>query len=326
MTGRNDVNTDEGKKVVEQIDANIERARSLVEADNAESLEELGKETETLISTLSGKGSIAVKTEKRKQWTEAATGTARSAEVEKRKVTEGTIVSDYTQYEGVVELRDMGAEKVAEGVRLHAKSQDLAQEIARIGLDMVLRIPNKDGNPDIMLTSNDAKEAMRSMYQAAGKSFEHTFETERDLASLQRSVQYYRTDIRAEYLLSLDGDSAEAEEERKRFSKLLAGKPDDVPVSQFLAGAYGTALKGKGAIERENWRKRKAGEVTADQPKALPPVVERVTKAVSTLKSDMKKLPSVEDISSMDDQGKERVRPELEALYEDIKARLKAVL
>ena len=70
---KQDVSTEQGVAIVEQVDANIERIKSLAEAENAEGMDELNAETEALISSLSGTGSIKVKKEKRDALSAAAT-------------------------------------------------------------------------------------------------------------------------------------------------------------------------------------------------------------------------------------------------------------
>lgn len=321
-----DVTTEDGVKAVEQIDANIDRARALAQEDNPEALEELGQETETLISSLSGKGSINVKKLKREYWRKAV----EEGQQAKPEASAEVATRDYTSYEGVSELVSMGAEKVAEGVRLHATGNSLAKEIAQIGLDIARRIPNKDGDPDLMIDSAEAKEAMRALYKQAGEAFEHTFENEKSLKSLQRSIQYYRSDARAQYLRSLDGDDADAEAERQHFASLLEGKPADVSVSEFLANHYGASRKGKNEIEAEKWRREnQPGELTAGNAEGETSEEadpnEKVKTVVRSFLKDVKRaLP--DDFEKASDETKAEVRNDLLKIADAVKAMIAATI
>jgi hypothetical protein len=331
VTDRNDVTTEDGAKVIEQIDANIERALSLTDA---EALTELREETETLISSLSGKGSIKVKTDKRAEFTTAADTMPEDVSTEPTPKAEVSTVDpkDYSIYQGVTELIADGAARVAEGVSLHLKTSDLAKDVAAIMLDMWHRIPNKDGNPDILGTSHAAKEAARALYNKAGEGFEHNYDTEEALKKLQRAVQHQRSDVRAQYLRSLDTDP----EERERFAKMLEAKPEDVTPAQFIADSYGTALKGHGELQRERYQTRKElgsgngeGEsiVLPDEGADTEPVDpdEKVRTFVQKLKKDVVKA-TPEDFESASDETKEAVRAELEELYAAVKAMITATL
>jgi tetratricopeptide (TPR) repeat protein len=327
MTDRNDVNTDEGQKVIEQVDANIERALSLTDA---EALTELETETESLISSLSGKGSIAVKTEKRTAFKAAADTMPEDVSTTPTPKGEVSAVNpqDYSVYAGVTELIADGAARVAEGVKLHLKTSDLAKDVASIMLDMWHRIPNKDGNPDILGASHAAKEAARALYNKAGEGFEHNYDTEEALKKLQRAVQHQRSDVRAQYLRSLDNDP----EEQQRYAKALEAKPEDVSVSQYIADLYGTALKGHGEIQRERYQAKAAltqggesenesDEETEETEQETPDV--RVRSYVQKLKRDVVKA-KPEDFEAATEETKESVRAELEELYKAVKKMIDA--
>ncbi|MFF7408690.1 hypothetical protein [Streptomyces lydicus] len=328
------VTTDEGAKVLEQINANIERAASLVEADNADGLAELNKETEALISSLSGKGSIKIKTDKRAEFKAAATA------VEKPKG-KGVATKDekpeisLTDIEGVTELINMGAEKIAEGVRLHAKTSVTATEIAHVILDMWRRIPNKDGNPDILGDSDVAKKASGELYRIAGQGFERNEEMELALSKLQRSVQEKRADVRAEYLRGLDNE--DATEEREHFAAILKDKPADVPASRWVADRYDTSLVGPGERKRLAYHTKK--EDGSEVPEDLKPIAalvaaeggkeesadDRIAALVKKLTGDVKKA-KPEDFESASDEAKEKARADLEKLHKAIKDMIAATL
>jgi hypothetical protein len=346
-----DVTTDEGKAALEQIDANIERGRVLATEDNAEALEELGTETETIISNLSGKGSIKAKKEKRDAW-KAAVSEAAAAKPSKavaKKAAEGVVMAKtWDQYEGTTELAAMGAEKLAEGVRLNVKSETVAQEVAAYAFEMVTRIPNKDENPDLMVASDAAKKAGAALLKMAGEAFEgqRTYDNEKALKRLTRSVQDYRSDARAAWLRSLDEDTEEAAERRARVAKVLEGKPDDVPASEWVAKAYGTSTIGQAERKRLAYHeKQKAKELTAggngesndgggsdndddeenetSADNSTPD--ERATKLTDKLLKDIK-TGKPEDFEAATDETKEAIRKKLEEAKKAITAMIAATL
>ncbi|MGW5637126.1 hypothetical protein [Streptomyces sp. NPDC003832] len=330
MAGRNDITTPEGAQVIEEIDANIERAVSLAEAENSEGLKELNEATETLIASLAGKGSIAVKKEKRDALNAASQAQPKAEPP--AKVHEGVVVPrSYDSYEGVSELIDMGAERMSEGVKLNLRVSDVAKEIADVALNIVLRIPNKDGDPDIMLTSQQSRDAMGALLRKAGEGVERNYHTEKALKSLQRSVQYYRADARAKYLTSLDESSEDADDERDRFVGVLEGKPDDVSASVWVAKHYGASLKGDEQVELEAWNAKQAALESGDQPASTkkpdvqPSADEKVRDAVKRFRRDASKV-DVSDFQNASEETKAEIRAELSAVYEEIKAMLTAAL
>jgi hypothetical protein len=326
----------DNETTIEQVNANIERAKSLAEAENTEGLAELSKETEALISSLPQRG----KAPDEQTWTKFKQNlrtelraaaqvqeAPKSKAVAKAEPKEPAIdPKDYSVYQGVTELISDGAERVAEGVKLHVKTSDLAKDVAAIVLDMWRRIPNKEGNPDILGNSHAAKEAARALYAKAGDGFEHNYDNEQALDKLRRSVQSHRSDVRAKYLRELENDP----EEQKRYAKALEAKPEDVTVSEYIADLYGAQLKGHGELNRERYQQRK--ELGDPNPMRheiesgadLTPD-ERVQSFVKRVRTDFVKA-SPEDFEAASDETKESIRTELEELYEAIKKMIAATL
>lgn len=298
---------------IEQITANIERAVSLAEAENVDGLEELNKETEALISGLPTRGKTpdgdftwaGYKKAARDDMRKASQAQPKPEPKEAPKAEVVTIA--YTDFEGVEELVTLGAEKVAEGVRLHLRTSEVAKEIATVALDICMRIPNKDGNPDIMLTSQQARDAMSDLYAKAGEGFERNEANEKALKSLQRSVQYYRNDNRAELLRSLDDDSSDTADERQAFAAILADKPEDVAASEYVAEKYGTTVQPKEEL------------ATGDTTDA------KIRTVVKKFRADLSKV-SVDDFEKANDETKEAIRAELEEAYEALKKMIAATL
>jgi hypothetical protein len=336
VTERNDVTTEQGTAVIEQIDANIERALSLAEAENAEGLDELYHETEALISTLSGKGSIAIKKEKRDAWTANAMAAPKA---ELKKVTEGVVVAKtWDQYEGVEALVNEGAELIGKGVEAHVKISHLAKDVAALVFDMWTKIPNKDGNPDLMGASDPAKKGSGEMLRRAGKGFEDNFDNKQALKKLTRSVQDQRSDVRAEWLRSLDEDTELGAQRREIMAKVLTDKPEDTDASAWVADKYGASLLGQTERKRlEYAAKAEAKELEsgageggegegegAEEAEATTPD-ERVTGVAKKLLTDISRA-KVEDFEAATEETKETVREELEKAMKALKAMIAATL
>lgn len=349
-------------RIVEEINANIERAKSLAEADNAEALEELNTETETLISRLPARGKdangqswTAVKKELRNGFKAAAMVQEKPAEkkaatkkAEVAKKAEAAPVVTYDQFEGVPELVEMGAAQVVEGARLHIKTSTTAKDIAAIGLDMWRRMPNvKMNGPDILGDTDPAKKASTALKKAAGEALAATgdldpYDVKTAVDKLWRSVQAQRTDVRAEYLRGLDADNEEAEEERKRFAAILKDKPEDVPVSKWIADHYGVSLKGQTELARERYHEKmtaltsgkdsgeggegeggddgeeKAAIAHGTPDEHLRALVARLKRDISSAKPD--------EFENASEEAKADVREDLENAQKAIKAMLLAVL
>ncbi|MEU9560342.1 hypothetical protein [Streptomyces fumanus] len=253
-----DVNTDAGKAALEQIQANIERAKVLATEDNAEALEELGRETEAIISNLSGKGSIKAKKENRDAWKAAVEAAAKPKKAAPAKPAENLPAKTWDQYAGTVELANMSVEKITEGVRAHLKVSHLAKDIAAATLDIWLRLPNKADAPDLMGDSDAAKKASRAIYEKATEGLEDTYDNREALKKLIRSAQDQRSDVRAEWLRSLDEDTPLGAERREIMAKVLEGKPEDEKASEWVANVYGTSTMGQTEKRRLEYQAKKA--------------------------------------------------------------------
>ena len=345
MAEKFDVTTDDGAQALEQIDANIERVRSLVEDDNAEAVEELAQETEGIISALTGKGSIKAKKEKRDALKAAATVQERpKAEVQAKPV------KTFDQYEGVPELVNMGAEKAVEGVRLNQKASKTARELSEIILEMWLHLPNGDDEPDLMCTSERARKGTAAVYmkvaEALAESGMAPHDAEREVKRIIRSVQNQRSNVRAEFLRSLD----ENEERRVLFAGVLKGKPEDVSASRWVANHYQTSLIGQ--AERESIQYYvKNNKIAAVPPhleallKIEPGIInelesraqsalegtpeEKLTTVVNMLDAEFKKVKKVfkpEEVAEAEDKVRAAQRKRLEEILEEVKELIKATI
>ena len=300
---KKDVNSDDGKATLEQIDANIERAKSLAEAGNVEGLEELAEETETLISSLSGTGSVAIRKEKRNEFSAA------SKAVEKRIPEVAMEVQDPYSIEGVRELVDLGAEKFAEGVRLNIRMKDIAVEVARVILQQRLRIPNKNGIPDLKATSHAAKQVSRDMYAKAGELFKaggaaDEQEVRDAINKLIKSVQNHMRGVINEYLLTLD----ENPEEQQRWELVAKSEQSKgQPLSEAVAATYGWELP----------KELETGEGSGDSHATGPAddVIGYFTKAAGELSKAQKKVKTLRE-----EADKDKVRAEIDKLVTELVA------
>ncbi|WP_158727288.1 hypothetical protein [Streptomyces sp. NRRL S-31] len=341
-----DVNEDAGKAALEQIDANIERAKTLATEGNTEALDALFEENEALISALSGKGSIKAKKEKRDAWTTAVDeGTAAKAEV--KKVTEGKVMGPaWDKIEGVPELVNAAAEKLSEGVRLHLKGSQVAKDVAAVVFEAWLKVENSAGAPDILGDMAESKNISKAVLSVAGGGFEDNWDNKEALRKLMRSVQDYRSDVRAEWLRSLDGDTEEAAARRELMAKVLEGKPEDEKASEWVANVYGTSTIGQAEKKRLDYQEKKraaeltaggsgAGEGTGDgegdagddkqEPADETNPDEYLRKTVDRLLKDISKA-KPETVEKASAETKEAQRKRLEKALEALRAMIAATL
>ena len=302
---KKDVNSDEGNAVLEQIDANIERAKSLATAGNVEGLKELSEETETLISSLTGTGSVAIRKEKRNAFSAAS----KVVEQKPAEVTVPQEVQDPYSIEGVRELVDLGAEKFAEGVRLHIRMKDIAVDVAKVILEQRLRIPGKNGLPDLKATSHAAKQVSRDMYAKAGELFKAGGNADEEevkdaISKLIKGVQNHMRSVINDYLLTLDENPEEAQRwELVAKSEQSKGQP----LSEAVAATYGWELPkalptGKGSSEG-------SGESPTDT------VLGYFTKAAGELSKAQKKVKTLRE-----EADKDKVRAEIDKLVTELVA------
>ncbi|NYI06080.1 hypothetical protein [Allostreptomyces psammosilenae] len=321
---------DDMSVVREQVEANIERIPSLVEADNMDGAKELHDETELLIQKLPREERMPLRLKMK------AAGEPQE-KPEEKPVASTEVVSyetrDYTTVEGVPELIELGTTRMVEGVNLHLRTADLAKDIAGLLLDIWRRISRKDGMPDLRGDTDAAKKATSAMLKAVGTKLKDEqpaddYDVEQAVKKLTRAIQHQRSDVRAEYLRGLDADTPEAEEERKGYAAILANKPPNVDVSAFLADFYRVKLKGQTELARERWHQKKALEAAGEGVESEleeEETDERVAKVVQQLVKDIKAA-RPEDFESASEETKEQLRAQLEEINRAIKAMITAVI
>jgi len=329
-----DTVSDDNQATIDQVTANIERARSLAEAENLDGLAVLSEETEALISSLPtrGKGPGGESWTKEKKAMRdafaAAVTVAEKPEPEPAPKAEVVVLEtrDYHDVAGVPELVTKGADLFAEGVGIHLKASDLAKDIARVLLQMRVRMTNKFGEPDVKALSAGAKQASKDMYAKAGEAFRasgqyNALEAKQAVAKLQKSVNNFTPTIRAEYLRELDTN----EEEAARFAEITVKADDDRPVSEVVAAHYGVELKSRYELDVERAELEAAGEGVDSEEADEPATPEEqigafFTKAADSIERAEKALKKVDD-----DATKESVKGRIDALIAEL-ATLKAGL
>ncbi|MEU3686974.1 hypothetical protein [Streptomyces narbonensis] len=346
-------------RIVEEVQAATERAASLVEAENLDALAELSGEVETMISKLptrgkgpDGKSWTGVKKDLRTAFAAAAQAqekpapkapAKKAAVAKKADAAPATPVVAFDDIEGVPALVAEGAAQAAEGVRLNLKTSSTAQEVAVTGLKIWLKIPNKDGNPDLMGDSDTAKKASTAMKNAIGKQIAEgdasldAFDVEKAVKSMWRAVQNQRQDVRAMYLRALDLEDEQAEEQRALFAKILEGKPEEVPASKWVADHYGADLVGPTELARQRYHEKKElgkgegggdGEEVDEETKALEAAKtadEHLLALAAKLAKDVLAA-KPEEVEKASEAAKDSVRDVLEEVAEALKKLRKAVL
>jgi hypothetical protein len=323
---------------IEQISANIERAGSLAEAENAEGLEELNKETESLISGLPIRGKTpagdktwaAFKQESRNAFREAATVAEPkpSTEVVTLETTE-----DYRSVEGMEDLINEGANVISEGVKLHLKASETAYNLGRNLLNVRLSIKVK-GAPDLKAKSQAYRDASGHLKAQAIVQLREAgvdeFDANEAAEKLWKSMQNQTGDVLADYAKELDGPKRE--EWDGLFGEVAKAHPALSP-SEAVSAYYGIDLVGprekariKAAEKRELAEKAKqaleAGntdeaeeleaEAKALEGKAEPTPGEKAKADVKKIKSGAKALAGI-DPEELEDEDRKAVRDEVQA-------------
>lgn len=342
-TQSDEVTTD---TTAEQIAANIERIRSLAEAENIEGVADLVNETEALIAGIKGAGSVARKKALREEMAEAAAAQPSRA-VEVSTVVEGVVAletQDYTKVAGVPELISKGAKDLAEGVQLHIKAADTARNTAEVLLEMRLKMQNKEGTPDLAAKSNAAKQAAQAMYNAVreGGSLEDTYENRDAVKKLMRAVQYQMSDVVVKYVRSLDENPDEA----AKFAKAIAAAPAEVTAADAVFAFYGINRESQAeiAVRREAEKRALAagaqsaavanpaegdedeGEGEGDNGTAAEVNPDEYAKALSHKFAKVSKGVNVHLIEAASDDIKAEVRGDLEDQLAIIKNLIAATL
>jgi hypothetical protein len=264
--------TDKHAETVEQIAANIERAGSLAEAENTDGLEELGKETETLISGLPTRGKTPAgdktwaqfKQESRNAFRDAATVAEKpkAAEVVVLETTE-----DYREVEGMDALIDEGAGVISEGVTLHLKASQTAYNLGRKLLDVRLKLKVK-GAPDLKAKSQAYRDASGALKAKAIMQLREggvdEFDAQEAAEKLWKSMNNQTGDVLADYAKELDG--VRRADFDSLFTEVAKAHPALEP-SEAVSAYYGIDLVGP--REKARLKAKAKAELAAKAQAAL---------------------------------------------------------
>jgi hypothetical protein len=301
---------DAAAKVREEIEANIERLASLVEAENAEGVADLKKATDSLVAKLP----VKERNPLRQRVAAAATAQEKPEPAKSTEVAKAT-VSDVTAPARELDAKvDAAAAKVRDAA---ASAYGAGKEIARMLLDIRLTI-TKAGIPDLQADLDESKKRSTAVYTKVteGLPDEGTDDAadviRQGVDSVKKSAQNAMVDVVVEYVRSLD----HSPEEAKRWAKVIEGtkgadgatlKPTDAVAKHFklklmtraeIAKAtrdskkaiekaqqtLDTAEAKLGTLSDEVDRKVAAGEMTAEEKtEALAPAKADVVKAEKEL-------------------------------------------
>jgi Resolvase, N terminal domain len=332
--------SDEMRLSMESFGAQMELRAIQERAENLRGVAEPATETEALIASLKGPGSVAT----RKDLQMAAASTAQAAPLPKAdeadKVHEGVVVletQDYTTVPGVAELITKGAADLAEGVKLRLK--DTARNTAEVLLEMRLKMQDKHGAPDLAARSNAAKQAAQAMYNAVRgeDKLEDTFGNRDAVKKLMRAVQYQMSDVVVQYVRALDENPDEA----AKFAKAAEANPE-LSTADAVFDFYGLNRESQGEIAAKREAEKRAliagvqqaigsvskegegdGEGDGAAAEANP---DEYAKALSHKFAKLARGVNVQLIEAASADTKEEVRGDLEAQLAIIKNLIAATL
>lgn len=250
------------EQVMEQVGAAYERIVSLKREGNDDGAAELNREAESLISGLTGAGSVAIKKSLRDEIRDAmATERAAATEVALRET------QDVSAVEWLDELVSQGSKQVQMVAETNERGN---KSIANIMLDVRRRITLEDGTPDLKATSALAKAASREIYARVIKDLPADSDVVKAVNRVQRQAQNTMVDLRVAYAKSLDEALAAdaSEEEREAHAAELAlysgvEREEGQTLSEAIAAHYGFKLATRSELTMAA-RERKELEAKSD--------------------------------------------------------------
>jgi hypothetical protein len=331
---------DKHAETVEQINANIERFVSLLEAENEEGATELADETETMISSLPTRGKTPAgdKTWAQfKQDSRTAIREAKKGAAEKPKASAEVVVlettEDYRSVEGMEDLINEGANVISEGVKLHLKASETAYNLGRNLLSVRLSLKVK-GAPDLKAKSQAYRDASGHLKaQAVMQLIESgvdEFDANEAAEKLWKSMNNQTGDVLADYAKELDGPRRTDWD--NLFGEVAKAHPALTP-SEAVSAYYGIDLvgprekarlkaaeksalakKAKQALEAGNTDEAEEleGEIASLDGKVEPTPGEKAKADVKKIKSGTKALAGVNP-EELEDEDRKAVRDDIQA-------------
>lgn len=214
----------------------------------------------------------------------------------------------------VADLVKTGARCIAEGVQSFTSQADLARQVGSAQLNAHILLEDRHGNPDLRGLSKEAKEATHALFSLGRELLLEAGYEDADtlIERLQRAVHNHKSDVRADFLRSLDEPGADL----SLWRGIVDYAPTGVPPSAAVAAHYGVSTKGRRELERESKRLRNTPPGTAEERATL--AVGRMLKAAS--------LASPKDFEELNESVRERLRGDLEDLNRSLRAMRRAAV
>lgn len=280
----------------DEINRSIERVRELVQSGRPDEAVEVTAETRRLIRSITGRGSASAKRSYADKLSEAISG---------------TVTRESVDIDAVRGMLDTGAHKIADGIRAFMSTADLAREIGRYQLQIHMRLHDRDGYPDIRAGSKGAKEANRALYERAGKLVEgEPAEVGEALAKLVKAVHNHKSDVRAEWLRSLD----DPDNPDREFFEPIRQQHPRMKLSNAVAAHYGFPLRGRTELEHYRY-----GSTNPNAPLDV-----RVTALVSRMRRDLA-IATPDELAALPESMKADIRRDLRELHREFRTILAAV-
>lgn len=245
-----------------EIEYAIERVKVLAAEGNTEGVESVASETETMISGIKGTGSVAMRKQYRDMLGEArdTKPTPKQGEIVKAATPEVEVAS----VPWLVELVNKGSDQV----RMIAETKVRGgRAVAAVLLDIRRRITGADGLPDLKGATHLAKTASSQVYnQILSQLDENETDLREEIAKIQREVRNVMTDVRVEYIRSLNQEGEDSEAERALFVS-VERKPDE-SFADAVARHYGIRLMTRAEIAAADRAAKAALEAGGDESDA----------------------------------------------------------
>jgi hypothetical protein len=303
--------------VVEQVGALCDRIITLRVEGNTDGAAELGREAETIISeNLKGnrKGFVAARKTCR-------TGVARALETEPAVEQTSTEVEVApARPEWMTKLMEMGSDRIR--VMAETKVRGGAA-VAELILDMRRRVQDKDGFPDLMGKSHEAKSAASEMYDRVREELANEPELAGAVDKVQTDVRRALKDIRVSYAKRLDDED---NPDRELFAAVK--REEGQSLSEAVAAHYGFRLLTLAELEAERRANKElesgsAGGDDSDESGAelvgelVGPTFESAVKAIA---ENLKVIRKIQDTGDLTEAERAKTTEIIDALVNELTA------
>lgn len=210
--------------------------------------------------------------------------------------------------ESVADLVAQGAQRIAEGIQQMMSMADLGREVSRVQIKIHTQLRTREGLPDLRAVTDASKSANRRMYDLA-QNLSGVDDMMMD--KVIKGVHNHKSDVRAEYLRSLDEPGADL----APYASILR---DDMPPSVAVAAHYGVSIQGRRERERKVMKRLRSVRGSGATPAER---AENIVHAVSSLLTEA----TPDDYRYLDEDTRETVIKELGDAAESLAAITEAV-